>query len=197
MRITQIEKQIASYWEGLRDGRPVPYRSEVDPRGLEGVLEYMFILERTGDGQARLRVAGMHLNRLMGMEVRGMEISSLFVPDVRVEVVRAFDRVFDTPAHMGFDLAGRTGRVVAFPLRGPSGNVDRAMGCVVAPGSETSTDTPTRLDIGHVELSPIAGSSRHIQGQRTATGMEDPPASFDRTPRRRPVLRVIRNDTTD
>lgn len=206
MRIAQIEEQITSYWEALREGMGVPYRSEVDPRGLEGLLEYMFIVERLPDGQARLRVAGMHLNRLMGMEVRGMDLRALFVPDVRVEVARAFEQVFDTPACMSFDLCRRTGRVVALPLRGPTGAIDRAMGCIIAPGGEARGQEPERLDIGHVELRPIeTGPGRTTLAKTDQStpahlpGLAEPPTRFQRpanasTAHRRPVLRVIRGD---
>lgn len=198
MKTAQIEEQIASYWEGLRDGRPLPYRSEVDPRGLEGVLEYMFIAERISRGQVRLRVAGMHLNRLMGMETRGMDIVSLFAPDVRVEVTRAFCQLFDTPARLAFDLAGRSGRIAGFPLRGPGGEIDRAMGCVVSrPGSDPAMRAPgARLDVAHVEIDPIRSVSefpgpRAISG---AAGMNEDPAPFFARPQRRAVLRVVRNE---
>jgi len=31
--------QVDAYWEGLRDGRLMPERAEVDPRGLDSALE--------------------------------------------------------------------------------------------------------------------------------------------------------------
>ncbi len=36
--------QVDAYWEALRNGRLMPERAEVDPRGLECALEYAFIL---------------------------------------------------------------------------------------------------------------------------------------------------------
>ena len=56
----------------------MPLRSEIDPRGLKGALEYCFVLERIAPGLARLRVAGSHLGDLMGMEVRGMPITAFY-----------------------------------------------------------------------------------------------------------------------
>ncbi len=58
--------QVEAYWEGLRQGRDVPMRSDIDPRGIEDALEYAFILERIAPGLARLRVAGSHLSDVMG-----------------------------------------------------------------------------------------------------------------------------------
>ncbi|MCB2111761.1 MAG: PAS domain-containing protein, partial [Rhodobacteraceae bacterium] len=62
---------VRAYWEALRAGREVPYRSEIDPRGIESALEHTFVLERIAPRIARFRLAGVHLCDLMGMEVRG------------------------------------------------------------------------------------------------------------------------------
>ena len=65
--------EVEAYWEGLRMGRTVPMRSEIDPRGIERALEFTFILERIAPGLARFRLSGMHLNDLLGMEVVTVE----------------------------------------------------------------------------------------------------------------------------
>ena len=63
-------RQAEAYWTALLTGEGVPMRSQIDPRGLENILEYTFILERIAPGLARFRLAGSHLNNLAGMEVR-------------------------------------------------------------------------------------------------------------------------------
>lgn len=73
--------QIEAYWEALRGSRLMPKRSEIDPRGIETALEYTFVLERIAIGMARLRIEGSHLNNLMGMEVRGMPLTSFITPN--------------------------------------------------------------------------------------------------------------------
>ncbi|MDE1130590.1 MAG: PAS domain-containing protein, partial [Ascidiaceihabitans sp.] len=75
--------QVESYWEALRGSRLVPKRSEIDPRGIEYALEYTFVLERIAIGMARFRIAGSHLCNIMGMEVRGMPLSSFITPSGR------------------------------------------------------------------------------------------------------------------
>ncbi len=62
--------EVEAYWYGLRSGRVVPFRSEIDPRGIERALPYTFILERIAPGLARFRLAGSHLNDLLGMSAR-------------------------------------------------------------------------------------------------------------------------------
>ena len=68
--------EVEAYWEALRGSRLMPTRAEIDPRGIEQALEYAFIVERIAPGIARLRIAGSHLNELMGMEVRGMPLTA-------------------------------------------------------------------------------------------------------------------------
>ena len=63
---------LRTYWEKLRAGRVAPYRAELDPRAFEDVLENMFILEQLNPSQIRVRLAGMSLCEMMGMEVRGL-----------------------------------------------------------------------------------------------------------------------------
>ncbi len=73
-------RQAEAYWTALLTGRGVPMRSQIDPRGLENILEYTFILERIAPGLARYRLAGSHLNNLAGMEVRGMPLTTFLNP---------------------------------------------------------------------------------------------------------------------
>lgn len=81
--------QVEAYWEALRAGRAMPERGDVDPRGLEAALANAFLLEPVAEGVARIRLAGRHLSDLMGMEVRGMPVSALIVPEARETMARA------------------------------------------------------------------------------------------------------------
>ena len=64
---------LKTYWERLRAGRIAPYRAEIDPRQFETALENMFIIEKLGPDNMRIRLAGMKICEMMGMEVRGMQ----------------------------------------------------------------------------------------------------------------------------
>ena len=72
-------RQVEAYWTALLTGDSVPMRSQIDPRGLENILEYTFILERIAPSLARFRLAGSHLNNLAGMEVRGMPLTAFYL----------------------------------------------------------------------------------------------------------------------
>ena len=134
--------QVEGYWEGLRSGRLMPARSEVDPRGISGALEYAFILERVARGIGRFRLAGTTFSALMGMEVRGMPLTALMTPDSRPLATEALEAVFDTPAVIRLALEGEAGvgrpalagQMILLPLRSDLGDITRVLGCLVTDG---------------------------------------------------------------
>lgn len=133
---------VESYWEGVRDGRLMPTRGEIDPRGISSALEFAFILEKIAPGLARIRLSGMHLNELMAMEVRGMPITAMFLPEARREMQQALEDVLDTPAAVRLTLAGdkglmRTpleGQMILLPLRDDTGAPSRILGALQTRG---------------------------------------------------------------
>lgn len=134
--------EVVAYWEGLRTGRAVPMRSEVNPRGIEGALSNAFILERIAPGMARFRLAGAHLSDLMGMEVRGMPFTSFFSPDARKNVSAALEQVFQYPEIMEISVSADSGigkpelvgKVILLPLKSDLGDISRVLGCFVTKG---------------------------------------------------------------
>ncbi|WP_157960536.1 PAS domain-containing protein [Primorskyibacter marinus] len=158
---TSALRLVDAYWHGLRHDHPIPARSEVDPRGLQGALDVSFIVERIGKGLARLRVAGAHLSDLMGMEVAGMPLSALFVPESRESLASALEKAFADPAILRLELRaeagiGRpalTGKLVLYPLRSHTGEVDRAMGVLVTEGKIGRL--PCRMEIVGVRVETL------------------------------------------
>lgn len=158
----RVAQQLRAYWEALRRGRDVPARAEVDPRGLEGALEYAFILERVAPGMARFRLCGMHLNDLMGMEVRGMPLTALFTPEARKRIADATEAVFQTPAVAEIVLSAESGigkppmsaRLLLLPLKSDMGDITRILGCLVAEGQGIGR-TPRRFVVDAVRIEPV------------------------------------------
>ena len=72
----QTIEMIRAYWEGLRPEEGLPSRAQIDPRGMAGALSGAFMIERIAPGVGRLRIAGMQLVDLMGMEVRGPQAAA-------------------------------------------------------------------------------------------------------------------------
>ncbi len=135
--------QVDAYWEGLRDGRMMPKRGEIDPRGLDGALEYALMLEILAPGVARIRVAGMHLCDLLGMEVRGMPLTALFEPAARIQISDALKKVVSEPRVAEIRLSSPStlgcpalnARLFLAPLENDNGGPHRIIGCLQTVGS--------------------------------------------------------------
>jgi hypothetical protein len=142
MRFPAIAR-VETYWEALRDGRRMPARAEVDPRGIADVLEYAFILESVAPGVARMRIAGMHLNDLMGMDVRGMPVSAMFLPETRADLEGVLGAVLESPAKahltLGADnsttLPRLSAQMLLLPLRDDRGRPTRILGALQSRGT--------------------------------------------------------------
>lgn len=205
---------VEAYWEALRAGREMPKRAEIDPRGIESALAHAFILERVAPGVARMRIAGSHLNDVIGIEARGMPITSLFEHDARIRVAGLLEDVFQTPAtaEIFMHATGSLGqpelsaRMILLPLKSDLGDVSRILGCFVSLGEVG--DVPRRFDIQDATLRRLDGvhTQTPVHAQKRTAGFAEPTAPFAErdqtdadavqgTPKRRPpYLRLIRTD---
>lgn len=207
--------QVEAYWEALRGARLMPFRSEIDPRGIEQALEHSFIVERIAPGIARLRIAGSHLSDLMGMEVRGMPLTAFFAPGSRRQVSDTLEEVFETPATCTLSLHSEkapgmpplTARMILMPLKSDLGDVSRLLGALVSVGDMGRS--PRRFDVKGTSLRPIISdqalpkplpseTSLPVQQPNIARipGFAEPKPSFDsETPRSdAPYLRLVKPD---
>lgn len=133
-------RQVEACWRALAEVRgAVPRRSDIDPRALEGALGTAFLLEQVAPGVARFRVAGQSVCARMGMDVRGMPISALFVASARAPLAVHLTDLFHGPALVELALgpAGRLsgkarGRMLLLPLADDTGRSTRALGAVDA-----------------------------------------------------------------
>ncbi|NSX55309.1 PAS domain-containing protein [Parasulfitobacter algicola] len=152
-QIVSSTDEVEKYWNKIRNGRMLPYRSDVDPRGIENSLEYAFIVERIAPGLARFRLTGSHLKDLMGMDVRGMPLTCMFTPESRKQMTGYIERLFDGPETISLSLTAETGmrrpqifaKMVLLPLKSDLGDVSRALGCIVTQGKIGRS--PRRFDI--------------------------------------------------
>lgn len=152
---------VERYWDGLRSGGGVPYRRDVDPRGLGSALERAFVLEHIGSGLARFRVAGAHLRALADLDLRGMPISMLFGAGTRRDLTRALDTVFQRPAMVRLGVGASTGpergklegEMLILPLIGDKEQVNRAIGALSLVGEIGRT--PRQLAIRTQSVSEI------------------------------------------
>ncbi|SHK11779.1 PAS domain-containing protein [Shimia gijangensis] len=182
-RAGAVLREIEAYWEALREDRDMPCRTELDPRGFQSALRHAFILERMAPGMARIRIGGSLLNDVMGMDVRGMPISSLICDDARNSFRLALEDVFRGPAKARLSLIGERGlgrptlegELLLLPLRSSKGDVTRVLGglrqgvksgldpgdfflkavfCASCTGNRKRKAPPRRLPLGH-GLNPL------------------------------------------
>lgn len=135
-------REVRAYWDALRDDQDLPRREQINPRGMAGALHQVFMVERVAPGVARFRLAGMEINDLMGMEVRGMPLSSLFDPSARARLAEVLEKVMSTHTIVELDLEADRGigrpalraRLVLLPLKGAAGEPDLILGCLASDG---------------------------------------------------------------
>ncbi|WP_160147711.1 PAS domain-containing protein [Tabrizicola flagellatus] len=115
--------QVRAYWESLRRDGAMPERAAIDPRGLIGVLDRVFLAERIGRGLVQVRIAGSRLADFAGIDLRGLPLSCLFTAESRPQLGLMVERAFAAPAvvelDLGLDRAPATGlvaRLLLLPL---------------------------------------------------------------------------------
>ena len=129
---------LFQYWNRLRDRRPAPKRSEVEPADIKALLADTFILERDTRGEAVFRLAGTRLCAGYGRELKGFSFPSLWREKDQRLVSRLIHGVFEQKSvvlitYEGFSRNGRSNRfeLLALPLDGGVEN-PRCLGVVSA-----------------------------------------------------------------
>ncbi|SFN37967.1 hypothetical protein SAMN04487859_101268 [Roseovarius lutimaris] len=190
-------RAFRAYWNSMRKGHDVPRRSDIDPRRIEPLLSNAFIAERIAPGVTRLRIAGMHLSDLMGMEVRGMPLSSFIAPADRDNFALNLVDVFDRPAALRLDLRSKsgvgrpelTGTLILLPLRSDLGDVSRALGCLISKGQIGRASRRFEIVNSHVE--PLVARVEP-NGMRALPGGLTDPRSSPVSKNSRDYLRVVK-----
>ena len=151
----------------------------------------MFILEQLNPNQVRVRLAGMALCELMGMEVRGMPPEAFIGADDREEFGRQVQTVLTGPAIVELDLmaadisdTGIRGQMLMLPLRSDFGEVTRILGCVLT--ERKAIRTPVAFSIVAHRTSMVHGPDPDGSADGLP-GFSEPPAAFGAPirPRRR------------
>lgn len=191
---------VRSYWERLRGTRPAPARSEIDPRGIGSALGQAFILDQIAPGHAKFRIAGMHLCDLMGMEVRGMPLATLFHVTSREPLSALVGEVFRGEftlcarlrADHGLGRPALDAQMLLLPLTDRQGAVAHALGCLASSGSIGYP--PRRFTLAEVYRRRVLGDKARLAPteapEAAVAGFAEPRSAY----RPRPVFRVISND---
>lgn len=155
---------LDAYWTDLRAeaGGNVPYRAAIAPRGLDSVLDRIFILERIASGFARIRLSGQRLTDFADVEARGLPLSALFSAEARDELAGLLVRLFSTPATITLDLSIKSGpggtassaQMQLMPLRDNAGRITRAIGAFADPFMPLGNG-PRRFTIARASVKDI------------------------------------------
>lgn len=186
---------VRGYWEALRQNGRLPRRDQIDPRGLAMALDKVFLVERIASGQARFRLAGMQLNDLMAMDVRGMPLSALFDPAARTRLAAELEQLFAAPsvleiwleAERGVGRPALSARMLLLPVIGSGGEPGLALGCLVAEGSLGRA--PRRFAIAGMVRELIAQPALRVMPETELVAeplQPAPPRSFGK-----PALRLV------
>lgn len=153
---------LLSHWENLRTDGALPLRSDINPCKIPEVLDALFILEQLNPTDIRVRIAGLTLCEMMGMEVRGQSPLSFFSTDARQRMSAVIADVMQRPtiARLGLDTQDKMGNkaraeMILLPLRGYYGDVNRIIGCVTPP--EKGFTAPIWFRIRTVDMKPVVG----------------------------------------
>lgn len=178
---------VLAYWDSLRVGTELPARSDLDPRLIQSALPHSFILDRARPGTIRIRVAGGHMNTLMGMEVRGMPIRAFFDLLERRRLMDLAETVFTAPALLELDLVSNnraasplSGKMLILPMRDHEGHVTKALGCLVTNGDVGVT--PRRFHIQRDVLTPITMRTAAVAPPSAIAGFNEPVSPFEARP---------------
>ena len=166
---------LFQYWNRLRQGRPAPKRTDIEPADIKTLLGDTFILERDMRGEAIFRLAGTRLCAVYGRELKGFAFTSLWRETDRQMMRRLTASVFQSKAVVVFDFEGygREDRGAHFefillPLDGGLEN-PRCLGAL-SPGTK-----PFWLG-SHPVGDAVIGSVRVIDPERDPLFLKNRPA---------------------
>lgn len=199
--------EVRAYWEGLRaDGR-IPARADLDPRGMARALDHVFVAERIGTGLVRLRIAGMGLTDLAALDMKGLPLSTLFLPEARLRLAEVLERVFILPAVADLHLEaersiGRpalSGRLLLLPLLSNGGARDLILGCLTTEGDvgraprrfAIARTIEERLILPQAPAQSDPPAQAPAQAHASAPAFAEPSAPPPRPLAGRPHLRLV------
>lgn len=108
--------ELFHYWNRIRDGKPAPLRTQIEPVDIRTYLADTFILEQGLSRDITFRLAGTRVCAIYGRELKDFSFFSLFtLPDISL-AKRIINACFleKTVSVITFDGITRTKRVSGF-----------------------------------------------------------------------------------
>lgn len=182
---------LETYWRTLRLGSKAPARSRIDPGVIDSALPWTFMLQTTGEGLARIRVAGQKLHDMFGMDPRGMMLNALFAQQEQERLRTMLQTVTQEPALVALPLTTPAqflrpsieATILFLPLCDTGGQVTRILGAIVCTKMDAlkgrkfsiSTEIPARIE--------SLAATTQMQPRQNNVG-----------PRKAPTLRLVVNN---
>ncbi|MEO3385711.1 PAS domain-containing protein [Mesorhizobium sp. CAU 1741] len=127
---------LFQYWNRLRNGRPAPRRTEIEPADIKTLLADTFILEKDTRGEAVFRLAGTRLCATYGRELKGYSFPLIWHQrDQRIIARQAHGTFHDKSVvvvtYEGLSQGGKSNffEMVLLPLEGGVGS-PRLLGAI-------------------------------------------------------------------
>ncbi|TLP48643.1 MULTISPECIES: PAS domain-containing protein [Cohaesibacter] len=120
----QVTRDLFTYWDSLRGGRPAPERSDIDPAEIHQILGDTFILEYENEDQLTFRLAGTRLCGSFCRELKGRSFLDIWSQEDIASVRLLLTAVAEDEAAAVIGFEGKTERdqtlnfeTILLPLR--------------------------------------------------------------------------------
>ncbi|ATU91931.1 PAS domain-containing protein [Phyllobacterium zundukense] len=132
--------EFFAYWNRLRGTRAAPERREIAPAAIGPHLSDTFILQATGLGEPRFRLAGTRICSVYGAELKGLSFASLWHIKDRSNISRLVKNCMTSKTVVQLNYEGKSTRgrkalfnLILVPLASEA-NERHLMGMIVALG---------------------------------------------------------------
>ena len=175
---------LFQYWNRLRDGRPAPKRTEIEPSDIKTLLADTFILEKDTRGEAVFRLAGTRLCAVYGRELKGFAFASLWHEKEQKLVGRLVHSVFRASSVVvvsfeGFSRGGRSNsfEMLVLPLDGGVQN-PRCLG-ILSAGTRPFWLGADAIVEGRIESVRVVDPDREPMFLKNRPAIQVPPIEGD------------------
>ncbi|MEX0347222.1 MAG: PAS domain-containing protein [Rhizobiaceae bacterium] len=129
--------ELFHYWNRLRNGRPAPERTEIEPADIKTLLADTFILERDSRSKPVFRLAGTQICAIFARELKGFAFDSLWSDRDASMARKLAEDTFGNNSVIVITFEGRSAsdrnlefELILLPLVGGQDN-QRALGAIV------------------------------------------------------------------
>lgn len=92
------QQKLFEYWSSVRDGRLMPFATDVDPTKIAPLLTEIAIFEVFGRNDIRYRLAGTAVAERLGADPTGKNVLEITAPETIETVAHLFETMFKQPA---------------------------------------------------------------------------------------------------